>query len=216
LNRDIVICGAGGHGKVVADIIMKASPSCKLLGFLDDTPELTGREVLDVPVIGVIQGDLKELVGGCDFIIAIGSNEAREAVAGEAARSGATFAVALHPSAQVGTGVSIGRGTVVMANAVINPGVCIGTHVIVNTAATVDHDCVVEDFVHISPGVHLAGEVKVGRGAHIGIGASVIPGVKIGEWAVVGAGATVIEDVPAGATVVGTPARDIRRKVSAK
>lgn len=50
-------------------------------------------------------------------------------------------------------------------------------------------------------------ETEVGRGASIGSGATILGGVRIGAGATVGAGAVVVADVPAGATVVGNPAR---------
>lgn len=86
-----------------------------------------------------------------------------------------------------------------------------GEGCIVNTGATVDHDCVLGDFVHVAPGVNLAGTVTVGDNVMIGIGASVVPGITIVAGATVGAGAVVIRDVPAGATVVGVPARETGR-----
>lgn len=163
-------------------------------------------------MVGSITECMDSVADASDLIIGIGDNKARKMLAERAASRGARFTTALHPSAQVGIGVEIGQGTVVMANAVINTGSRTGIHVIINTAATVDHDCEIGDFVHLSPGVHLAGNVKVGQGAHIGIGACVIPGVRIGEWAVVGAGATVIDNVAPRSTVVGTPAKPVKRE----
>lgn len=208
-QRLIAICGAGGHGRVVADIVARSAGTRRVRGFLDDRPELAGRRIAGYPVIGRIQDALR---GGADFelILGIGSNRSRERLARIAKQAGFRFATAVHPSAQIGADVVIGPGSVVMANAAVNVGARIGMHVIVNTGATVDHDCEIEDFVHVSPGAHLAGGVAVGRGAHVGIGACAIPGVRIGPWSVVGAGATVINDVPEGATVVGTPAAPIQ------
>lgn len=216
-QRRIAICGAGGHGRVVADVVTRSAGARRMHGFFDDRPELAGRRVAGYPVLGRIQDALRDaLRDGVDFqlILGIGGNRARERLARIAEEAGFTFATAVHPSAQIGADVVIGPGTVVMANAAVNVGARIGLHVIVNTGATVDHDCAIDDFVHVSPGAHLAGGVAVARGAHIGIGACAIPGVRIGPWSVVGAGATVINDIPEGATVVGTPALPIRAEGS--
>jgi UDP-perosamine 4-acetyltransferase len=111
--------------------------------------------------------------------------------------------------------VTLGRGVVVAAGAIINPATHIGDHAILNTAASVDHDCTVERFVHIAPGTHLAGTIYVGEGAFLGTGVSVIPSRRIGVWSIVGAGAVVTRDVPDRCTVVGIPARIIDELPSA-
>ncbi len=213
-GTSVLICGAGGHAKVVADVLRSGSPLVDVKGFLDDRVELHGTELCGLPVLGGLDEALNSApVGGSALLIGIGDNRARERVAGKASQAGFKFATGIHASAQIGSEVEIGEGSVLMANVVVNASSVIGSHVIVNTSATVDHDCVVEDFSHISPGVNLAGGVTVGRGAHVGIGASVIPGVRIGEWSKVGAGAAVMADVPPFATVVGNPAESLRSRV---
>ncbi len=212
VDHPVAICGAGGHAKVVVDVLSNMFPAVDILGFLDDRPELHGTELCGKPVLGSLDLWLK-LASNADsaLIVGIGDNEARERVATEIAAAGIDFVSAIHPSARIGYGVKVGAGSVLMANTVINAGAVIGQHVIINTSASVDHDCVIDDFSHISPGVNLAGGVTVGRGAHIGIGACAVPGVRIGEWATVGAGATVVNDIPPYTTVVGTPASPIRK-----
>lgn len=211
--RSIAICGAGGHGKVVADALSRHAPGKRIAGFLDDREELHGVTIAGLRVLGSICDSLLSASPeSLELVLAIGDNRSRERLALDAALAGFNFVSAIHPSAQIGAGVEIGPGTVVMPNAVINADARVGAHVIVNTGASVDHDCVVEDFSHISPGVHLAGNVTVRRGAHIGIGACAIPGVCIGEWAVIGAGATVIRDVPPNTTVAGVPAAPIKQR----
>lgn len=209
----IAICGAGGHAKVVADVLSAQFPPVTVKGFLDDRSELHGAELCGLPVLGSLAPWL-DRASKAEFtlIVGIGNNRDRERIADQVSEAGFSFASAIHPSACIGYGVEIGSGSVLMANTVVNVGAVIGEHVIINTSASVDHDCVVEDFSHISPGVNLAGGVTVGRGAHIGIGACAVPGVRIGEWATVGAGATVVNDVPPYTTVVGTPAAPIQRR----
>ena len=190
--------GAGGHGMVIAEILEAAG--AVVAGFYD--PITSKTQVLDYPVFTSLEE--LNLPAGVQWIISVGTNEARKRIAAE---HPFPFGTAVHPSAVVSQRASLGEGTVIMAGACINSCAVIGRHAIINTNASIDHECVLGDFVHISPGASLAGNVRVGEGTHIGTGASVIPGITIGNWCTIGAGAVVIRDVPDGATVVGVPGR---------
>ncbi len=200
----VLVLGAGGHAKVVADVI--ECSGLVVAGFLDDDPAAMGTLRLGLPVLGAIADYGRFAAEGT--IIAIGSNRTRKAIYeqfdGDARPRWVTVA---HPSSVVARSARLGEGTVIMANGVINPDTEIGDHVIVNSGATVDHDCRIGSFSHIAPGAHLAGGVTLGEGVLIGIGASVAPGCVIGDWAIVGAGATVVNNIPERVTAVGTPAR---------
>lgn len=206
LVKEVIVLGAGGHAKVVISTLLETNFQIK--GILDDDPAKWNQKVLDIPVIGSI-----ELLKSGNFdqaIIAIGNNKIRKDIA-ERYNDFCRWISIIHPSSYVHPSVEIGKGSVIFAGAVIQPDVKIGNHVIINTGATIDHDCVIEDFVHIAPGVHLAGGVSVGEGALVGIGSSVIPYKRIGKWSIVGAGAVVIQDIPDFTTVVGVPARAIKK-----
>jgi len=210
----LLIWGASGHAKVVADIVRLAG-RFEVAGFFDDVnPHPPGASFLDAPLYGGI-GDLRSLRSrGVDrLIVAVGDCAARLRLAAAAREQGFVLTTAVHPGAVVAGDVRIGAGTVVAGGAVVNPGTVLGENVIVNTGAVVDHDCVVEDGAHICPGARLAGDVTVGRGAWVGIGATVIEKVRIGPGAFVGAGAVVIRDVPDRVRVAGVPARTIRKGV---
>lgn len=198
-KHKICVIGAGGHGKVIADIALKNG--YKDINFLDDN--VTGT-CLGFPIVGKV-----ELVGAMDaeFVIAIGNNKTRKMVA-EA--HDVKWATLIHPSAQIGMGVEIGEGTVVMAGAVINPGARIGRHCIINTCSVVEHDNVLEDFVHISPNAALSGTVHVGRGTHIGVGATVRNNITIGNDTMIGAGAVVVKNISGGGVYVGIPAHSTK------
>ena len=139
-------------------------------------------------------------------IIAIGSNQARAAIAA-AAPVGSHGRASSIPGPIVRRGSPIGEGTVVFAGAIVQPDTVVGRHAILNTACSVDHDCTLGDFTHIAPGSRLAGNVKVGSGSLIGLGAVIVPGRAIGSWAIVGAGSVVVHDVPDRTVVRGVPAR---------
>lgn len=197
---DVIIIGASGHGKVIADIVLSAGD--RLLGFLDDGK--AGGTCLGFPVLG----KLKDYVNYpyAEFIIAIGNAAVREKIA--ASMAGVPWHTAIHPAAVVSKfDVTIGEGTVIMANAVVNPGTSVGKHCIVNTAAVVEHDNKIEDFVHISVGAKLAGTVSVGKSTWVGIGAVVSNNLTLCGGCMIGAGAVVVKDILEPGTYVGVPAR---------
>lgn len=209
----MLVWGASGHAKVIADIVRLAG-ALEIVGYLDDVnPHPPGAMFLGAPLYTRV-GDLAILRSrgvGC-LIVGFGDCAARLRLASVAREYGFSLATAVHPRAVVAEDVRIGAGTVVAGGAVVNPGTVLGENVIVNTGSVVDHDCIVEDGAHICPGTRLAGDVTVGRGAWVGIGATVIEKIRIGAGAFVGAGAVVVRDVPEKVVVAGVPARILREE----
>jgi sugar O-acyltransferase (sialic acid O-acetyltransferase NeuD family) len=203
-NNKVVLFGASGHGSVVADLL-EESGEYNILFWDDNTKkQIPGYDVYTP----------RDVSGLESYIITIGDNKIRKKCAVHLESQGANFLeAAVHPKAVLARGVTIDKGSVLMALSVINRGVKIGKHCIINTAASVDHDCILEDYVHVSPNATLAGGVYVAEGAWIGAGAVVIHGVKIGEWSVIGAGCVVVKDVEAGTIVVGNPQRIINKRL---
>ncbi|MBP2017892.1 sugar O-acyltransferase (sialic acid O-acetyltransferase NeuD family) [Symbiobacterium terraclitae] len=207
--QDLVIFGAGGHARELHQLVEdvnRCEPTWNFLGFLDGNPALHGTHVHGFPVLG----DLGWLQGRPEvaLVIGVGNPGARKRIAEEASAMGhRDFATLIHPSAQVGTRVSVGAGTVICAGVVVTTDVQIGRFVILNVGSTVSHDSVLEDYATLAPGTHIPGSVRVCEGADLGTAMTVLPGRTIGPWAVVGAGAVVTEDVPAAVTVAGVPAR---------
>ena len=200
MNQQVVVIGAGGHGRVVADVIACAGDT--VIGFLDDREDLPER-ITGFPYLGKT-GKYTEYPGA-SFIIAIGDSDIRERFAAKMA--GCRWYTAIHPSAVISKReVEIGEGSSVMANAVIGPCAKVGKHCIVNTAAVVEHNNIIGDFSHVSVGAKLAGTVTVGRGVWIGIGASVINDVTICDRALIGAGAMVIRNISVPGKYIGVPA----------
>ena len=178
-RRPVLVYGAGGHAKVVIDILER-SDDCEVVGILDDDPKLTGTTFLGYPVLGGMAW-LEDQHPDVGLVLAIGDNATRRSLAERLRPLPLNPVTAIHPSVQIGRDVSIGEGTVVMARAVVNPGATLGRYSIVNTGATIDHDCLIGHYAHICPGAHLGGNVRVGDGALVGIGASVIQNIAIGE-----------------------------------
>lgn len=199
--NNLVIVGASGQGKVIADIAEKLGYTD--IVFLDDNPA--------VKVCGNYR-----VAGGCnqassyenaDFIVAIGNAKIRRRIQSELSDMGLHIVSLIHPAAVIASDVEIGAGTVVMAGAVINPCAKIGQGCIINTCASVDHDCCVGDFVHVSVGAHVAGTVTLGDDTWIGAGAIVSNNITIAADCMIGAGAVVVKDLHASGTYIGVPAK---------
>jgi sugar O-acyltransferase (sialic acid O-acetyltransferase NeuD family) len=208
-NHDSRVCviGAGGHAAVVASTLIAAGN--EVVAFYDDDPTTWGTMILGIPVVGPISA--LSATTCSHFILGIGSNATRKLLA---EKLDFKWATVVHPFAWVHPDVSLGKGTVVCAGAIIQPGAKIGSHVILNTKASVDHHCHVGDYAHIAV-AHLAGGASIGEGAFMALGCTVLPGIHVGAWATVGAGALVTKDVAPNTTVVGAPARALVRKQEA-
>lgn len=205
MKDKLLIIGASGHGKVVADIAVKMN-KWKYIAFLDDDKSL--KESLSIPVIGS-SGDAIKYKEEYDLFVAIGNNTTRERIQSNLEVAGASIPTIIHPSTTIGAEVTLGIGTAIMAGVIINCCTQVGKGCIINTGATLDHDNMIGDFVHISPGVHLAGTVKVGKAAWIGTGSVVINNINITDECKVGAGAVVVKDISEAGTYVGVPVRRI-------
>jgi sugar O-acyltransferase (sialic acid O-acetyltransferase NeuD family) len=204
----ILIVGAGGHAKVVADILLTAcNDQFELMGFLDDDPKLWGSTYQGYTVLGNLRR-LKSIPHDA-VVVAIGSNRIRADLFEELRITGEEFVVTCHSAASIGTGIRIGKGTMICGSAIINTESEIGDNVILNTNAIIEHHCKIGNHSHIAPGSILGGNVNVGEGVLVGLGACVLPGVKLGNWSTIGAGAVVNRNVKNGDTVVGVPARSI-------
>ncbi len=212
----IVIIGAGGHGRVVLDILVQAG-QYEVAGFADSNPSLHGRRMDGVPILGDLEavGRLRAEGQIDGAVVAIGDNGVRRAFAARIERMGVPLVNAVHPSANLARNVTLGRNVVIAAGVLVCAHCQIGDSVILNTGCIVDHESMIGTAAHVCPGARLAGRVTVESGAFIGIGATVIQNIRIGCEAVVGAGAVVIRDVGPMSTVVGVPARPVRKPVRA-
>ncbi|HNQ21832.1 MAG TPA: acetyltransferase [Phycisphaerae bacterium] len=206
-----IVIGCGGHGRVVLDILHNAGAH-EAVGFVDSNPDLTGRRVDGVRVLGR-PDDLPRLRAELNvnsLIVAIGDNGTRRHFAERFDELGFELINAIHPSANIARNASLGANTVVAAGALVSAHCQIGDSVILNTGCIVDHESLIGTATHVCPGARLAGRVTVESGAFIGIGATIIQSIRIGYEATVGAGAVVIHDVPPMTTVVGVPAQPVK------
>lgn len=197
----LVVVGAGGHGKVVCDVLL--SMGLVVDGFVDDGKPI-GERVLGLPVLGNTAW-LDD--NPASIALGIGDNVRRRLLAERFVKTGSALVTGIHASATIAPSATVGPGAIVMARAVVNPDARIEDGAIINTAAVVEHDCFIGSYAHLSPSSALGGAVTIGAEAHVGLGAVVLPGMTVGAGSVVGAGAVVNKTVPERVVVRGVPAR---------
>ncbi|MFY8213440.1 MAG: acetyltransferase [Flavobacterium sp.] len=200
MGNEIILYGAGGHCKVIIDILECLQIEIRTI--VHDNPFSTilmANSVVSVSNFSFRPTD--------NVIISIGNNKIRKKLS---KKLNVTFEKVIHPKASFSKHSSMGEGTVIMAGAIVSPNVKIGKHCIINSSAVVEHDCIIEDFAHVCPSASLAGGVLIGEGTQVGIGATIIQNVIVGNWVVIGAGTVVLNNVPDYSVVVGNPGKVIR------
>lgn len=210
--KKIILIGAGGHCKVIIDII-KSKNEYKIAGITDQ--RLNGH-IFNIPIIGNDDVLKKIYNEGVEYaficIGALGNIKIRNKVYQKLKNIGFKFPVLIHKYAVVSPFSEINEGSCVMAGAIINSAAVIGENCIINSGSIIEHDCIIGNNTHISPGATIAGNVNIGDDTHIGIGSTIIQGINIGSNVTVGAGAVVISDIESNSLSVGVPAKVIKIK----
>ena len=207
MNKKLLIIGASGHGKVVADIA--TNMNCyENISFLDDREDV--KNCMQFSVVGKVK-DVYNYLEEADIFVAIGNATVRKRMIEDLKNNHATIPTLIHPNSIIGLNVTIGAGTVIMPGAIINPDTKIGEGCIVNTSASIDHDCNIGDYTHVSVDAHLAGTVSLGESTWVGVGASIINNISVCENVMIGAGAVVVKDILESGTYVGVPARKMSK-----
>jgi sugar O-acyltransferase (sialic acid O-acetyltransferase NeuD family) len=192
----IAVYGAGGLGREIRGMIEHHPALYQFAGYIDDF--LSPNPKADLDTVD-------------DIVVAVARSEERKSIVQKLTSSRFPFASLIHPSVQPGKSVTMGRGCILCAGVHLTVDIKIGDFVIINLNATVGHDVHLANFVSIMPGVNISGNVKVGDGAFIGSGATILQGLTIGAGATVGAGAVVTKNIAPGITVVGVPARPLKK-----
>jgi UDP-perosamine 4-acetyltransferase len=213
---DIIVVGAGGHGRVLADVLRRAGET--VAAFVDVETQLHGKDLDGVPIIGGDDAILARTPG--DVVLVNGrGNVPRLGTSGLGGRRGIyerfrergfSFMRVISPDAYVSSSAVLEDACQIITGAIVHAGAVIGRNVIVNTGAQIDHDCRIGDHAHIAPGAVLCGNVTVGSETQISAGVVVIPKITIGAGAIVGAGAVIVADVAAGETTFGVASRSAR------
>jgi sugar O-acyltransferase (sialic acid O-acetyltransferase NeuD family) len=201
MHTNLIIIGSGGHGKVVADVLVRS-----------DTNSFSMTDSSPIKVGCIIQNKKVSLLRGVanfeSFHIAIGANQVRYDLYVKYSLD-ADFISVISPDSYVASTAIVMNGVFIAAMSVVSVDAHIGFGCIINHGAIVEHDCLVGDFCHIAPNATLLGGVSLGKRVFVGAGAIILPGVRIADDVVIGAGAVVIKDVISQCTVVGLPAKKI-------
>lgn len=207
-NTHLIIIGASGHGKVVAEIA-ELSNKYEQIYFMDDYSE--DKMFHGYQNLGPTTG-LDKYKNSADVFVAIGDNRIRAEKLQDFVNNGFSIATLIHPKAVISRTVKIGIGTVIMAGAIINASTKIGIGCIINTKASIDHDCRLDDFIHISPGATITGTVSLGNNVWIGAGTVLRNNIEISSNIIVGANSTVLNSLHKEGIYYGTPANIMKGK----
>lgn len=194
----LVLYGAGGHCKVVMDILESCGRRPDLV--VDDNP--VSSEIMSVPCCRPLSGAYDSV------IVTIGNCNIRKKIVGQI--QVARYEKAIHPSAIISSHSTVGTGSVVMQGAVLQTCASVGRHCIINTNSVVEHDVIVHDFVHVAPGAVICGGSELGECTWLGAGSVVKQGIKIGKNCMIGAGSVVVKDIPDNVVAFGNPCRVIK------
>lgn len=204
----LLILGAGGHGKIAAEIASYMNKWSEI-SFLDDNDEL--KEVNGYRVMGSIDDYILYKTEYKYAFVAIGNNKLRLKLLNELINSEFKIPILIHPFTCISNSVDIDVGTIIIAGAVINTNTVIGKGCIINTTSSVGHDCIIDNGVHIAPGSKIGGTTTIGKCSWISIGSSIINNIKIGEHVIVASGASVIKNIDEKLLVGGVPAKTIKQ-----
>ena len=186
MSKRVIVIGAGGHGRSVAEAILLLGKD-KLVGFFDDGSAANAR-VWTYPILGRTDSlhALRSLADA--VVVAIGNNAVREKLHSQVRNAGFELLSVIHPTAFVSPTATLGTGCAVMAGAVVGTEALLGEGVIVNCGATVDHHCRVDAFGHLGVNACMAGGSMLGNGAWMQAGSALGHGVQVEDGAVLAPG----------------------------
>ena len=203
-ERKLIIYGAGGHARVIIDLLRAARPDLRIAGIIDDGQN-PPDQVFGIPVVGDSSG-LATLhdAGVTDAVVGVGAvthNATRRTLFERLVDQGFHLPNLIHPDASVEPSVRMGMGNQVFAGAVISSAAELGDNTIINSNTVVSHDCRIDSHTHLTPGALIAGGVSIGQNTVVGMGATVYLGVSIGDDVTISNGVDVMRDISDGTTL---------------
>lgn len=200
MKKKIALIGAGGHCKVIIDLLEEIK-QYDIIGIYDDikTDYFCNYNIL---------GKIQEIDKTIDyFIISIGDGTVRKKIYEN--NKTLNWAILIHPKSIISKFSKIGVGTVIFAGAVIQTEVCIGEHCIINTNSNIDHESIIGNYCSISPGVTICGNVNIGELTFVGANSTIIQEINVGNNVIIGAGSVIIKNIDSYKKVVGNPGREL-------
>jgi sugar O-acyltransferase (sialic acid O-acetyltransferase NeuD family) len=207
--KDLYIVGAGGFGREVYSWLQDEGTLIKenhFRGFLDDNSTALDGFDLDAGIVGSVSefSDISNAV----FICGIGTVSVKRELCADLRRKGAKFLRLIHPTVIMGRNVQLGEGVVLCPRVTLTCDIRVGDMAMINCHSSAGHDAVIGNWTTISAHCDLTGASEIGDGAFLGSGCRLLPTKKVGDGAIVGPGSVVMRNVPAGARVLGSPARE--------
>jgi sugar O-acyltransferase (sialic acid O-acetyltransferase NeuD family) len=212
-HKPVIILGAGGHAKVVAEALKLSERD--ILGFV--TPDLkTGSEFCGKKVLGDDQVINNYFPDNIELVNGIGSlprKKLRWKLADKMRAQGYSFTTVIHPDATISSDLSLSEGVQIMAGVVIQSGSIIGHDTIINTGVLIDHDCKIFENCHLAPGVVCSGGIVIGENTHIGTGSLIINNLNIGKNCIIAAGSIIFKDIGSNTNFIQNRKSELDEKV---
>ncbi len=174
----LLIVGAGGHGRSVAEAVLMAD-QFNLVGFLDDGAFARGEVVWGLPVLGPATAFENYARQATHAIVAIGNNVLRQKLFAQLQAAGFALTSVIHSKAIVSPRALLGPGVAVMAGAIVGTEATLKQGSIVNCGAVVDHHAQVHEFGHLGVNACMAGGSVLGSLAWMQAGSAIGYGVQV-------------------------------------
>lgn len=212
--KDLAIFGVGGFGREVLTLINdinKKENEWNIIGFFDDAYK-KGEIINGIPILGSTD-DLNSWKKEIYIVIAIGDPKIKHKVTNKINNSNVKFPTVIHPTVIIGDTdyVKIGKGCIICAGNIITTNIEIKDFVILNLSCTVGHDTIIGNYASFMPTCNISGEVLINDNVYCGTGVKIINQVEIGKNSIIGAGAVVTSSQPDNCTIVGVPAKVIKK-----
>ena len=207
--HDLVIYGAGGLGREVAEIVRGINDRQRFwnfLGFIDDVqPE--GSAVSDKKILGGASF-IEKRENPLDVVLAIADPENKKAVYERLKKfPWVHFPNVIGRNSEIAFSAKLAEGIVISYMCSVSVDVELGACVFINAGSHVGHDTIVGDFCTIMSNVNVSGSISIGECTMIGAGVSILQGRKIGSHVTLGMGSVILRDVPDRCTMLGNPAK---------
>jgi len=211
--KDIVIFGAGGLGKEVAQLIDDVNTDNKqwnLLGYIDETIEKQGAIING----NIVLGDFNWLKNNTRLnlwvVCAVANPRDKYHIVNKLTNYNLRFANLIYPGVKLSKSVKLGIGNIICWNNFLSVNTKVGNHITLNPSCGIGHDTMIKDYSSIYWDVTLSGNVIINEGCEIGSKAVITPKRTVGKWSVIGAGTVVVNDIPDHCVAVGVPAKPIK------